>query len=148
MAALRGLRTSSIKKGTILYHGTSAEEDFEIPEGPAWFSDGKAVARAFSGRGPGNPRILRFEVVRRITGLIHIVGTMAFDRMVEMLARQYGENPDRFENYLDVAQALCDRGHPGWAVPWNYPDGSDIMLCRPAGWLSLVGVEMLHQEPA
>ena len=43
------LRTHNLRRGTILYHGTSVEEDFDVPDAPAWFSTSESVARQFIG---------------------------------------------------------------------------------------------------
>src|SRR3989304_1384986 len=39
-----GPELTEISAGTILYHGTSGEDDFIYPDGPAWFSDSEKVA--------------------------------------------------------------------------------------------------------
>ncbi len=80
----RAVFRASIPKGTLLYHGTSAEDVFEDPEegeglqGLAWVSTSEKVARYFvfwntSGDTTDRPRILVYRVldlveVRKVSG--------------------------------------------------------------------------------
>ena len=43
----------TLSPGDVLYHGTSGEDDFDIPDGPAWFSTSRRVAEDFSTRYDG-----------------------------------------------------------------------------------------------
>ena len=53
-----------LRKGSLVYHGTSAENDFMILNGPAWVSDEETVAKTFVdwGGGDGPPRIIVFRM--------------------------------------------------------------------------------------
>lgn len=126
-----------LKKGTTLYHGTQAVEDFEIPDGPAWFSDGEDVSREFVtwNEAGGRPRILVYEVTTSITGLVLINNAQDMKQLVREL---FGEDDDGYCGIQELAEAVCDAGYNGWHTPWNYPSGSDTMLCDPERWVTFV----------
>lgn len=128
------LRTRKLDCGTRLYHGTSAPEDFSIPRGPAWFSDATAVANRFQRWhewSPSRPRTLVFSV----------------SESPELLLLQSRDDFDAFEDEheelpndpAEMAEAVCRAGYDGWIIPDNYPEGADIMLCRPEDWLTAEG---------
>lgn len=132
----RSIRRVSIPKGTLLYHGTQAEDDFEDLDGPAWLSTSEATARRFVAwnGGEGTPRVLVYRVDRRIPTLAQVLeeGDMATLRRVL--------DPDE-ETYSpgELAEAACARGYNGWNIPHNYGYGaSDTLLCDPARWLTRV----------
>lgn len=122
--------------GDILYHGTSSKESFEddgeTPDGPAWFSDGRAVAERFSTWHPGpNPRVIAYRVIDEPNLKI-----ITYDGdMIDLV----GE--DRFYDGLeveDLIDAVQDAGYDGWFMPENYPEGADIMILYPSDFLEVI----------
>jgi len=132
----------AIPKGADLYHGTNVEEDFRLPHGPAWFGDTFSVAKNFatyhSDEGP--PRVYHFRARRRISGLILIESKDEYDRQMDELAEKTGHS----RNVRGDAEIVCDARLNGWIIPNNYPDGADIMLCRPEDWLEFIDVAKLE----
>jgi hypothetical protein len=125
-----------LKKGTFLYHGTGTEEDFEMPIGPAWFSDLVSVALRFSTwHGEGRPRVLRYVVTRSVQ--VAIIRTdRDFQRFQDAVAEATGietENDPR-----ELAENTCQTNVPGWLIWNNYNPGHDILLCRPEDVLERV----------
>lgn len=119
-------RTHCLRKGTLLYHGTSAKEIFEeggfAPNGPAWFSTSKDVAEHFIGwhKGPC-PRVLVYRVMRNIPKLPTILSKDDMDALLWGKAAISSE---------DMADFVCNfRNFTGWYIPYNYPQSDDIMLC-------------------
>ena len=47
-------------------------------------------------------------------------------------------------NVRGDAEIVCDARLNGWIIPNNYPDGADIMLCRPEDWLEFIDVAKLE----
>jgi hypothetical protein len=131
--------TATIEAGEILFHGTSSDSEFEIPNGPAFFGDTFSVARNFSTwhEEGGDPRVLRFEVDKDIPNLALIESGKDFDRIAESLGLEpSGETQDR----IDMVR---DAGFDGWIIPNNYPDGGDILLFDPEKWLTFLDKEVL-----
>lgn len=126
-----------IPRGTLLYHGTSAEDDFDELTGPAWVSNSKSVARKFvtwaGGAGPG--RVLTFEVVREIPAIALVANEADMDRL-----RREVDPEEEAVTPIELAELVCGE-YNGWHIPNNYPTGSDTMLCEPGRWLKLVRVE-------
>jgi hypothetical protein len=144
----RAALVQSIAKGRLLYHGTSAAEDFAGLRGPAWVSERRDVAEYFArwwegdtlahevGDGTGTPRILTFRVTQTITKLARPRNP----RELQALMDELWEESDSPE---EMAEATCNR-YNGWIVPDNYHPGGDIMLCRPQRWLEFVSAEVLE----
>ncbi len=122
-----------------LFHGTSAKEDFTVPDWSSFFSDSKTVAGKFvrHRREGGTPRILEFRVARRILKLALIETAEEYDALIEKLGRKLGYDPLSFPH----SQIVCESGLEGWVIPHNYPEGADIMLCSPGRWLEFVRAE-------
>lgn len=113
-----------LKKGTVLYHGTSSEHEFDMPDAPAWFSEAPEVAWYFARRsGEGEPRVLKYRVVKAVQ-LALIRGRADMDRFRELIGEHYGEPQE-------MAELTCRAGFDGWCIPNNYPEGSDTLLCDP-----------------
>ena len=130
-------RITSIPRGTILYHGTSAADEFDVLTGPAWVSDSEAVAREFvtwaGGDGPG--RVLVFEVMREIPALALVTDEASMNQL-----RNEVDPDGETVTPTELAERVCDE-YNGWHIPNNYPSGSDTMLCKPGRWLRLVRIE-------
>lgn len=144
--APKGMRMASLGVGTKLHHGTSSEEYFEIPDGPAWFSTSRSVAVKFASwnySGPthsGPLRVLTFRVKKKICGLINIQSSKDMDLFTGHLEKQGfdGETP------RELAESVCHLGFNGWHIASNYGhEESDTLLCDPAEWLDFQGVEAL-----
>lgn len=137
--APKGMRMASIESGTVLYHGTSVEEDFQMLSGPAWVSTGRTTAEHFtSWHDEGHPRIYTFKVKKRITGLLNIQNQADMRLLRDYLESQGLES----EGIQEISSAICSLGFNGWHVPENYGSGeSDTMLCEPSRWLELKDVE-------
>ena len=125
-----------LRIGQTLYHGTSAKSRFDYPNGPAWFSEERGVAKRFTGWG-GGPRsahrVLIYEVVAS-PKLARLLDIPAFYRLGIELR---GENIDAGH---ELAEATCAR-YDGWIAPNNYSPGADIMLCEPERWLKFIRTE-------
>lgn len=113
-----------LPKGTILYHGTSADDFDEACEdlrGPAWFSRQKSVAERFARRFAGaSCRIVVFQVTEDVS-------------LYEILhQRDMQELADEFDISLCGVEAMRESveysGIPGWVIPYNYSDGDDILI--------------------
>ncbi len=142
------VRRTTIRKGTLLYHGTSAEEVFEedggTPDGPAWFADSPEVARFFS-TWHGQDDQARI-IVYRVTQSIPDIATVSDSRGFEALQRQLVRMGVLDEEYIDqyeMAEAMSSqRKYNGWKIIGNYsrPDGDDILLVSPESYLEFVGL--------
>jgi len=133
---------------TTLYHGTSAEEDFDIPDGPAWFSDDWGVAEEFVAWHPGSrPRILEYKVVREPKLFVwhrHEDLDALYDESDEEMADYWrGEQPWRDMETEELVEEVGRAGYDGWNIPNNYPSGADIVILYPEDFVELVEV---HEE--
>jgi hypothetical protein len=125
------LPTRKLDRGALLYHGTSAPADFAFPDGPAWFSDARAVADEFQSRhawSPSRPRTLVFSVSES-PELLLVNSRADFDAFED----EHEELPN---DPVESAEVVCRAGYDGWIIPDNYPEGADIMICRPERWLT------------
>ncbi len=137
------IRKAAIAKGEMLYHGTSAREDFTFPVTPAWFSQARATAEWFTDWNEAGPRrrILSFRAKRRISNLLLVEDAAELRAVMEHLAPY-----DPPEGTHDMADAVCQAGYAGWRIPGNYlhDGGDDILLCGDIeDLLSYEGVEAL-----
>lgn len=142
-----------LRKGSLVYHGTSSEEEFTDLNGPAWVSDAAAVADFFKSWkfDKGQPRILTFRV--REAPRLALIGSDEDLRHLATWAMQttglyvyvdaYDEGED--QGYRELApegllEAVCRAGLDGWHIPDNYrdPKGSDTMLCDPERFLEYI----------
>lgn len=132
-----GLRQAWLKRGTIVYHGTSSEDEFENLNGPAWVSNSVDVAKEFIGwtGSEGRERILRFSVKKSVRLLV-INSTEEIQELGEYLG--IGRNFTSFE----LAEGIANAGYDGWIIPENYGyDAADILLVEPMEILSYDGEE-------
>ena len=124
----------TIPVGTTLYHGTQAPDDFDIPDGPAWVSDGEEVAEWFvewnEWMDEGRPRVLVYEVIQPIT-LVQVHDAPSFSAFLESVGTDG-------IGMREAADAVCDAGYAGWHIPNSYTGGSDTLICRPEDYLELV----------
>jgi len=147
------LKTTSLKRGLLLYHGTSSP-DFDERAGslafPAWFSEKERVARYFvnwhgepepypyNEKLPSSARIIVYKVSQPIKVLLIPDGeTMDYIRDEMAMA----------DDVETLADWCCSNGYNGWVIPNNYPaeGGSDIMLCRDEG-LEYVETKALNES--
>ena len=138
---------TEIARGTLLYHGTSAEEEFEpdAPDGPAWFSTSMEVARRFVGwnNGEGLKRVLVYRASCRIQKVALLRSS---EDMSRFLARLEGhDDPDEVQ--ADGTEEMRDllggqSAYAGWRIPDNYGFGKDdVLLVDPAECLEFVRVD-------
>lgn len=129
----------SLPEGTILFHGTNAEESFEFPRGPAFFTDSYSIARDFaSWHGDrGRQRVLRYEVRTDIPKLALVESEADMNR----LADEVGMEPTK--DTRGRIEIVSRHGFDGWIAPNNYPNGADIMLFEPLRWLTFLDEESL-----
>lgn len=122
-----------LRKGMILYHGTSAPDDFVMPQGPAWFSMSEAVARRFVDwhkcEDP-RPRILKFKVTTSPS-----LALLNDKRELDELMEETGIQELNYEELYPMSAY----GYDGWTIPDNYgPGEADIMILRPDEFLEFV----------
>ena len=125
-----------LRKGSLVYHGTSSEDEFIDLNGPAWVSDAETVARWFVGwaGGKGSPRVLVFRVTSSPTlVVVDPDDDDEFRRFTRWVEERTGQ--DSGGGIYDLASLLCELGVDGWHFPKNYPGGSDTMLCDPDRFL-------------
>ena len=130
-----------LRKGSLVYHGTSSEESFMALRGPAWVSDEETVAKTFvtwSG-GDGPPRIIVFRVSE--APRLAVANT---DREWRDFVRWVEEKTgvDAEPGPIDFAEQICNAGLgiDGWHIADNYGPGSDTLLCDPNRFLDFVEV--------
>lgn len=116
-----------LKKGTTVYHGTCAafDESSEDLIAPFWVSTSESVAENFSTwHAPGNDqtRVIEYKVKKSVR--------LALIESKEDMKRLL----DKYQAYdsRELAEMMYDDGKDGWIIPWNYPDGDDIMLADPS----------------
>lgn len=127
-----------LRKGTLVYHGTSAMERFTELRGPAWVSDAETVAREFTtwNQGGGPPRVLAFKIIEA-PRLIIISEETDMRNLSHWVEQKLGEEAE--PGVFELAEQVCRvSGVDGWHVPSNYPSGSDTMICEPDRSLELV----------
>jgi hypothetical protein len=129
----------SLPEGTILFHGTSGEESFQIPRGPAFFTDDYGVARSFTTwhGDRENPRVLRFEVATEIPRLALIKSKETLDRLADEASME------RTTDTRGRIEIVRFHQFDGWIMPDNYGNGADIMLFQPSRWLKFLDEESL-----
>jgi hypothetical protein len=120
----RWRKTFLLKKGTILYHGTSQQFPASDISTPAWFTTSESVADHFKDWHGGEeaPRVLVYKVIKPIR-LPQIDGKEDLDKLFHM----FGAGGE-FYGAEDMVDFISDSGLPGWYIPHNYPDGDDILL--------------------
>jgi len=127
---INGFPRQTLKAGTIIYHGTDAKVEFDIPSGPAWFAHTLETAKKWIGWASksipshqhGVGRVLSFEVIRDVPlldlGSVPESGE-GWSKFCEMLTGQYDELGP-----LTVAHEM-DRNLNGWVA------NTEIMLINP-----------------
>lgn len=148
---MKPLIRKPLRKGSLVYHGTSADQDFVDLVGPAWISDAQGVARTFVswGGGSGVPRVMVFEV-RRAPSLAVAQSDREWVAFQEWVNERTGLD-EPINDPFEFAEWICNnRGSlamiDGWHIPTNYPEGSDTLICEPEQFLKLVTVEPVDVE--
>ncbi len=122
---------TTIKRGTVLYHGTDCDDFVEADDslnGPAWLSSSKDVARHFATRSNGwggHRRIVAY----RLPGDIALYEILS-DHDLQALS---DEHQLGFSGVEDMRDSVEASGIPGWCIPYNYPDGDDILIVDTSG---------------
>ncbi len=138
------MQMMTLKAGTVLYHGTNSPDFDEADDGldgPAWVTDSEAVAERFARRNlwvNARPRVLSFVLEEDVE--LHLIQGRAD---MEDLQEEHGIS---FEGVEDMRDSVTDAGIPGWVIPNNYPEGSDVLLAD-TGALRFVSTRVLEPEP-
>ena len=130
-----------LREGQLVYHGTSADEDFEDLRGPAWVSDSWKVAKNFVGWNAGSrPRVITYRVISPpVLALVDDrYGYREYDELREWVEEETGLGTDDVHEFAD---AVCSARLGGWHIPKNYPEGSDTLICDPSAVLEFVKAE-------
>jgi hypothetical protein len=120
------MKTTTLKAGTLLYHGTDCDDFDEVNDrltGPAWLSTAAAVALHFakrSGGWGGTKRVMTY----RLTEDVELPEILS-ERARRDFAEEHNIDLTGVEEMRDSVERA---GIPGWVVPNNYPDGDDILL--------------------
>lgn len=114
-----------LKAGTTLFHGTSADFDESSSdlEGPAWLSSSQSVANHFAQRFGSGPSVARI-VAYRLTDDIELPEICSSREMQEFAE----EHDIDLCGVHSMRESMQDSGQPGWVIPFNYPDGNDILI--------------------
>jgi len=144
-----------LRKGSLVYHGTSSEEEFTDLNGPVWVSNAKGVADFFAtwqATRQGRPRVLMFRV-REAPRLAVLYDDADCKQLVEWVRSVSGVDIEHFEDFGELAphglvEAMCRTGIDGWHIPENYkaPKGSDTIICYPDRFLEYIEtIEVVHR---
>ncbi len=128
--------------GTLLYHGTDADfdEESEGLNGPAWLSSSRAVAEHFAkrtGGWGGEKRVIEYRLAEDVE--LHDIYSA---QEMQEFADEHGISLLGAEDMRDTVE---NAGIPGWILPYNYPNGDDILIVNTAA-LEFVATAIL--EPA
>lgn len=117
-------QTTTLNAGTLLFHGTSAEdfdEETDVLDGPAWVSTSESVAKYFARRNKsGFARVVTYRL-----GVDVSLPEIQSSREMQHFSQEYDLSLDSVE---DMRDSILSAGLPGWVIPNNYPDGDDIVL--------------------
>jgi hypothetical protein len=127
---LAGADWMELPAGTVLHHGTATAEDFAVPRGPAWFSDGPKVAERFARGSSVRPRVLSYRTERPLR-LLRLGGWPDLYALGDRIWPGWSDREE--QDPREVASYLCERGLDGWWLDdGDYGvHGADVMLCRP-----------------
>lgn len=128
-------KMTGLRKGTRLCHGTAAKERFDIPDGPAWFSNEAEVCDYFTGwhgeKKSRHARVQWFRVAEPGLRLVRVDNAQDLEGIVA----DAGEEPYEGRGSEDLAELACGL-YDGWTIPDNYgPGKADVMICDPERWL-------------
>jgi hypothetical protein len=120
------MKNYQLPAGTILYHGTSVPQMFDVPTGPAWFTTEPNRAKAWSiwGGDRGDRRILEYSVHVGVN-LLDIRRRNDWVALCEEWGRSEGDN-------YGLAKELRRQGSTGWIG-----ENQEIMLTAPEVYLRL-----------
>lgn len=119
--SLETLPRIMLKAGTTLYHGTDCAGDFEIPDGPAWFTTDPGEAEEWAGwnvpahgREDGERRIHTFVVERDVAllDMDTIAADIATDEWADLAEIVTGVNDEILRD--EMAAGLKAKGMTGW----------------------------------
>lgn len=143
----------TLKKGTMVYHGTAADAAFDALNDVAWVAKARAVADHFARLRGGHPskkhggsrnRVIVFRVKKDAKLLLfkdrkawytflkflHVDERYATPWIVASKAKEY-------HKYGDLKE------YAGWFVPTNYVNGDDLLLFAPKEYLEFVREELI-----
>lgn len=137
------LRFSTLKRGTIVYHGTSdGDWDGESPNGPFWVTTSLKVAEYFktwNQHDNDSPKVFLYKVSRPVK-----LVTIRSSKEMERLQDEYDLEKS---STIEFAESFCYRFTDGWIIPNNYQPGDDIMLCDPSSVLELIETIGINELP-
>jgi hypothetical protein len=111
-----------LSQNTILYHGTS--EDFEPSDirNGSWFTTSLSVAEHFARRFPSDDGCKIHVFI--LNESVELPDFYSRTDMEEYLEEQgiFGVCNE------EIVEAIVSQNLPGWIIPYNYPDGDDILL--------------------
>lgn len=126
------MKFKTLLRGTKLFHGTSSEDAFDIPDGPAWFALEQEEADYWQENTgeTGIPRTLHFEALRDLN-LADVINEE--DWIAACLKAGIRSPLDEGTDALDNAESVCGLGVDGWV------SSDEVMLCDPESVLRRVG---------
>jgi hypothetical protein len=136
------LRSCTIRKGTLVYHGTSCKWDTEREglQENSWVSRSRSVAEWFCNwheSEDGTYSIITYRVSERIPDLLII------DKdVLDYIRNELGLN---ISTKYNNDETLRELGFKGWVIPDNYDDGDDIFLLDPDRYLRHVSTEIIER---
>lgn len=144
-----------LKAGTTLHHGTDCAGDFDIPDGPAWFTAEMADAEEWAGwnvpahdRDDGERRVHTFVVQEDVTllDLDRIAGDISGPEWADLAELVTGVNDEILRD--EMAAGLKALGMAGWL------GHSEVLLTFPERSLRFVervpvpGENPMRPEPS
>lgn len=115
--------TMTLPAGQVLYHGTSVldfDETCESLQGPSWVTTSLAVASRFARRNGSCPRVISYTLVEALE-LPVILSRQDMQDLAD-------EHNIELSGVDAMRESVADAGLPGWVIPYNYPDGDDILI--------------------
>lgn len=113
--------------GQLLYHGTCATLEFQIPNGPAWFAWDPSAAAYWTGPAWAKARRPVVKVYQALLDveLLDVTERSDWEALGDLLHVEE-------HSYL-MARAVAARGYAGWLAK------TEVLLCDPAAALGLTG---------
>lgn len=118
------MKHCTFEQGTLLYHGTGSEEFSEAEQQLdtySWLSTSLTVATKFANRwSDGIPRVAVYRLTQDVR-----LPQIDSQREMQNFADEHNLSLYGVEEIRDSVRAAQ---LPGWVIPFNYPDGDDILL--------------------
>lgn len=118
------MSTFELEAGTLLYHGTGSDELDETCQRLdrfTWLSTSPSVAKKFAQRfAEGNLRVITYKLTQNL-----VLPKICSQREMQAFVAEHDLSLDGVEEIRDTVDAA---GLPGWVLPFNYPDGDDVLI--------------------